>query len=251
MLAEERFSIILSLLGQKRSVTVQELCEALDASESTVRRDLTILDRQGRLNKVHGGATLPEARFLAEEPSMAMKEEPAVPQKQSIARAAAALREPAVVGFIDAWTTTLELVRALGGAPVEAGFVTNGLAHARLLVQKGRRVWLLGGTVRPNTEAVVGANALLALQQYNFTKAFMGVNGISLNAGYTTIDAEEAAVKATAVRRARECWFLADDSKFGRVYPAVIAELHDGAILTNRCPNPKYTQHVLVKETQA
>ena len=59
---------------------------------------------------------------------------------------------------------------------------------------------------------------------------------------------DEAAVKAAAVRRAREAWFLVDDSKFARVYPAVIAELSGGAILTNHCPNPKYRQFTLIKE---
>ena len=67
MLAEERFALILDLLAEKRTATVQELCEALNASESTIRRDLTELDRQGRLNKVHGGATLPNGQFLADD----------------------------------------------------------------------------------------------------------------------------------------------------------------------------------------
>ena len=72
----------------------------------------------------------------------------------------------------------------------------------------------------------------------------------ALEAGFTTPDPEEAAVKAAVVRRAREAWFLVDDSKFAQVYPAVIAELHSGAILTNRCPNPKYRQFTLIKETE-
>ena len=61
MLAEERFSLIMEQLNRKRTVTVQELCEALNTSESTIRRDLTELDRLGKLNKVHGGATLPDS----------------------------------------------------------------------------------------------------------------------------------------------------------------------------------------------
>ena len=64
MLAEERFGQILNLLSKQRTATVQELCEALGTSESTIRRDLTELDRLGKLNKVHGGATLPDSRFL-------------------------------------------------------------------------------------------------------------------------------------------------------------------------------------------
>ena len=115
MLAEERFSLIMEQLDRKRTVTVQELCEALNTSESTIRRDLTELDRQGKLNKVHGGATLPDSRFLADEPTMEAKETLAVEQKRSIAQAAAQLINANDFVFIDAGSTTLELVRALTG----------------------------------------------------------------------------------------------------------------------------------------
>ena len=248
MLAEERFGQILNLLSKQRTATVQELCEALGTSESTIRRDLTELDRLGKLNKVHGGATLPDSRFQAEEPTMQAKETLAVPQKRAIAAAAAALIHAEDFVFIDAGSTTLELVRALEGEALQANYVTNGVAHARTLAQKGCKVFLLGGLLRPETEAIIGAAALYSLQQYNFTKAFLGANGVALDAGFTTPDPEEAAVKATAVRRAKEAWFLVDDSKFARVYPAVIAELSGGAILTNHCPNPKYRQFTLIKE---
>ena len=118
------------------------------------------------------------------------------------------------------------------------------------LAQKGCRVFLPGGLLRPQTEAIIGAAALTAIQQYNFTKAFMGANGVALGSGFTTPDPEEAAVKAAALHRAREAWFLVDDTKFAQVYPAVICDLHSGAILTNRCPNPKYRQYTLIKETE-
>ena len=217
MLAEERFSLIMEQLNRKRTVTVQELCEALNTSESTIRRDLTELDRLGKLNKVHGGATLPDSRFLADEPTMEAKESQAVEQKRSIAQAAAKLINADDFVFIDAGSTTLELVRALAGDALKASYVTN---------------------------------TVTSLQRYNFTKAFMGANGVALDAGFTTPDPEEAAVKAAAVHRAREAWFLVDDAKFSRIYPAVIADLQGGAILTNRCPNPKYKQFTLVKETE-
>lgn len=250
MLAEERFALILDLLAEKRTATVQELCEALNASESTIRRDLTELDRQGRLNKVHGGATLPNGQFLADEPTMAAKESLAVSQKQSIAEAAAALITAEDFVYVDAGTSTLAMVRALSGPALEAHYVTNGIAHARLLAQKSCHVCLPGGLLRPRTEAIIGAAAVTALQQFNFTKAFMGANGVAMDAGFTTPDPEEAAVKAAAIRRARQIWFLTDDSKFGRIYPAVISALRDAAILTNRCPDPKYGQLTLVKETE-
>ena len=250
MLAEERFAKILDLLAEKRSATVLELCEALNASESTVRRDLTELDRLGKLNKVHGGATLPDSQFLADELTMDAKQALAIAEKRDIARAAAMLIRPQDFIYIDAGTTTLALVQALSGSALEAHYVTNGIAHARLLAQKGCKVFVPGGMLRPNTEAIVGAAAVASLQAYNFTKAFLGANGVDLQAGFTTPDPEEAAVKATAVRHARECWFLVDSTKFARVYPAVITELQGGAILTNRCPAPQYAKVTLVKETE-
>ena len=139
MFAEERFALILNLLAEKRTATVQELCEALNASESTIRRDLTELARQGRLNKVHGGATLPDGQFLADEPTMAAKEALAVGQKRSIAQAAADLIWAEDFIYIDAGTTTLAMVRALSGPALEAHCVTNGIAHARLLAQKAAK----------------------------------------------------------------------------------------------------------------
>ena len=257
MLAEERFGQILNLLSKQRTATVQELCEALGTSESTIRRDLTELDRLGKLNKVHGGATLPDSRFQAEEPTMQAKETLAVPQKRAIAAAAAALIHAEDFVFIDAGSTTLELVRALEGEALQANYVTTGatfvttsIACARRLSELGRKVYMVGGRLKLGTEAIVGAAAVSSLQQYNFTKAFMGANGVALEAGFTTPDPEEAAVKATVVHRARESWFLVDDAKFARICPAVIADLHSGAILTNRCPSPKYKQYTLVKETE-
>ena len=145
MLAEERFGQILNLLSKQRTATVQELCEALGTSESTIRRDLTELDRLGKLNKVHGGATLPDSRFLADEPTMEAKESQAVEQKRSIAQAAAKLINADDFVFIDAGSTTLELVRALAGDALKASYVTNGVAHARALARKGCRVYLPGG----------------------------------------------------------------------------------------------------------
>ena len=250
MLAEERFSQILALLAEKRTATVQELYEALNVSESTIRRDLLELDRQGRVNKVHGGATLPSSQFRADEPTMEAKETLAVSQKNTIAKAAAALIQADDFVYLDAGSTTLAVARAVSGAALDAHYVTNGIAHARLLAQKSCHVCVPGGLLRPQTEAIIGAAAITALQQFNFTKAFIGANGVALNVGFTTPDPEEAAVKAAAVRRARETWYLVDDSKFGWVYPAVIGEIYSGAILTNRCPDPKYRQLTLVKETE-
>ena len=250
MRAKERFAIILRLLNAERTVTVQQLCDALHTSESTVRRDLLTLEQQGALVRLHGGATLPDAQFVAAEESMVAKEGQAVPEKSSIGSAAAQLVRADDTVYLDAGSSTLQMARALSGEALRATYVTNGIAHARILAQKGCRVYVPAGQIRPSTEAIVGASAMASLARYNFTKAFMGANGVALTQGFTTPDAEEAELKATALRRAREAWFLVDSTKFGKVYAAVICPLTEGALLTNRLPFDPYRDYTLIKENE-
>ena len=122
MLAEERFSLILDLLARQRTATVQELCEALERkAESTIRRDLTELDRQGRLTKVHGGATLPDSPLSGRRAHHGSQGDTGCGRKAQHCRSsAAALITAEDFVFIDAGTTTLELVRALTGVALKA-----------------------------------------------------------------------------------------------------------------------------------
>ena len=73
MLAEKRFELILQELSDARTASVTRLCELTGASEATIRRDLTALAKQGRLNKVHGGAVLAASEFQGEEPDVPTK----------------------------------------------------------------------------------------------------------------------------------------------------------------------------------
>ena len=154
-----------ALLAENAPPPYRNFCEALNVSESTIRRDLLELDRQGRVNKVHGGAMLPSSQFRADEPTMEAKETLAVSQKNTIAKAAAALIQADDFVYLDAGSTTLAVARAVSGAALDAHYVTNGIAHARLLAQKGCRVLVPGGLLRPQTEAIIGAAAMQALQQ--------------------------------------------------------------------------------------
>ena len=248
MLAEERFAAIQELLQKKRAATVTELAQALDASESTIRRDLILLAGQGKLNKVHGGAVAREEAFDSGEAAMSAKEQLNVAEKQAIARYAAKQIQPDDVVFLDAGSTTLMMLDYLqpGGAVI----VTSGVMHAQKLVQKGFKAYVPGGMLKPGTEAIVGAEAVQSLSRYNFTKAFLGVNGIALSQGYTTPDPEEALVKSTAMERAYVSYILADSSKFGRVSAVTVAPLDRGCIITDRLPDKIYAKHAIIKEVE-
>ena len=251
MIAETRYRLILDLLQRHGSATAQELAERLGTSISTIRRDLIALDERGLLKKVHGGATKNEAQLSSVELDMLTKESLNIEEKQSIGWLAASMIHAEDFVFIDAGSTTLQLIQAISGEALYATYVTNGLAHSRALTQKGCAVYVPGGQVRQRTEAIVGATALASLSGYNFTKAFIGVNGVSLERGFTTPGVEERALKAAVIRQSKEAWFLADASKFGKVFPAGICDLRGAGIITDRLPEERYRLYTTIKEADS
>lgn len=235
MLSEQRYAKILELLEKKRSITVAELSGLLGISESTARRDITALDKAGRLTKVFGGAVAAGNIFSPLEPTVAQKSEVCREEKMRIAEYAASLVRPDDFVFLDAGTTTGYMLDFLGDA--NATFVTNAVAHAQKLAARGIRVLLVGGELKGSTEAIVGANAVLALRDYHFTRGFFGANGISKAAGLTTPDMNEALVKRTAIGQCSEAFAVCDHSKFNMVSSVTFASIRGITVLTDDRPD--------------
>lgn len=248
MLSEERYSRILGALQEKKAVSILQLVELVGVSESTIRRDLTYLDEIGKLRKVHGGATTMDKLVDTKEETVHMKAGQNKNEKESIAQYAANMITDDDFVFIDAGTTTERVIEYIG--ETKATFATNGVAHARMLVGKGLKTIMIGGMVKPETEAVVGTEAILQMKKYNFTKAFLGANGISVDKGFTTPDPEEARMKETAIKQAYVSFVLADHSKFGRVSSITFAELEQACIITDEMSDNKYSEHAIIKETK-
>lgn len=233
MLTERRQEEIVRLVYERGSITVAELKEIFHTSESTIRRDITALDKEGRLTKVFGGAiALHTAQIVNTELSVVQKQELQTEEKREIARYAASLIEPDDCVYLDAGTTTGWMIEYIREA--KATYVTNALSHAKRLADKGFTVILIGGEPKSATDAVVGAEAVLNLQKYHFSKGFFGVNGVERTSGFTTPDAKEAMVKQVAVKNtpSEHRYFLATASKFGEVYAVTFAGFEGGVILT-------------------
>jgi DeoR family fructose operon transcriptional repressor len=247
MLAEERYESILEVLAQRRTVTVQELSAQLGASEATVRRDLTALGGSGRLRKVRGGAALASPlTAVTRDDLVSDRSGRNYAAKLVIARAAAALIKPDDFVYIDAGSTTALLVEQITASG--ASFVTNAMSHALALARKGCPVFLLGGEVKPSTEALVGAAALKNLARYNFTLGFFGTNGITLKNGYSTPDPAEAMVKAQAMKQCKEAWVLADPSKFDVICPVSFGRFRDARIITTKLAAAEYMKEENIME---
>lgn len=240
MLAEKRYELILELLEKKKSITVAEVTELLNTSESTVRRDFTALHKAGKLVKVFGGAIRTDSPVSSKEPTVAQKVEVNKEQKQLIGRYAASLIEADDFVYLDAGTTTGCMIPFI--KEHSATFVTNAVSHARLLAEAGFRVLLPGGELKSATEAVVGNQAILTLQGYHFTKGFFGTNGISKKAGYTTPDANEALVKQVALAQTQKPYVVSDFSKFGNISSVTFASFYAASILTEQEPPRSYTE---------
>lgn len=202
MLTPERHQLILQLLKEKQTVKIQELVDLTKTSESTIRRDLTQLEKGKFLKRIHGGAARLQGKL--QEPSMNEKSSKNLHEKRQIAQYAAQLVEEGDCIYLDAGSTVLEMIPYL---PKDIVVVTNGLMHLGALLDRNITTYIIGGFAKRTTNAVIGRGAVASLELYRFDKCFMGVNGIHPEFGYTTPDQEEAFIKQTAISLSRRRLF--------------------------------------------
>ncbi|GAA3022377.1 DeoR/GlpR family DNA-binding transcription regulator [Tetragenococcus solitarius] len=238
MLTEKRQQLILDFLTENDVVTVNELMEPLKASESTIRRDLKNLEKQGFLARVHGGAK--KVPHLSFEATMAEKEEKFHQQKVGIARFCAQMLDSDDVIYLDAGTTTIEMIQFIP-QDLSIKVVTNSVKHAALLIDRQIETMILGGRIKLSTNATLGSTAIEQLGELRFSKAFLGMNGADLEAGFTTPDPEEAAVKKWAIKQSQQNYVLVDHSKLQQITFAQVAPLKAAEIITDSCP-PKFVK---------
>ncbi len=250
MLTVERQQIILDLLKEHKAVKIQQLVEATDASESTIRRDLTELEKARLLKRIHGGAAQLQRKL--EEPTVAEKTSKNNQEKAAIAEHAASLVEDGDCVFIDAGTTTIQMIPFLKGKDIVA--VTNGISHINALLENEIKTYVTGGFVKGGTYAFVGRNAIRTLESFRFDKAFMGTNSVHEKFGYTTPDPDEAFVKQTAMELSIRSFVLIDHTKFGETSFARFADLQDAEIITSSALDPdqlkNYQKHTRIEVVQ-
>ena len=140
--------------------------------------------------------------------------------------------------YMDAGTTTELMIDYITAKNVI--FVTNSFAHAKHLSQKGYTTYILGGEFKPVTEAIVGEEAIISLDKYNFTKGFWGANGVTKGNGFTTPDVKEAMVKKKSMQKTKERYVLCDSSKFGEICSISFAEFKSARIITTKIENNEY-----------
>lgn len=223
LLAEQRRALILDEVRRRGGVRVNELTRKLGVSDMTVRRDLDALARQGVVEKVHGGA-VPVAAASTHEPGFEAKSGLELTAKEDIARAAAELVAPGTAIALSGGTTTYALAHRLLDVP-DLTVVTNSVRvadvfHAAQRVsgrRQGAATVVLTGGVRTPSDSLVGPVADQAIAALHFDVLFLGVHGISVEAGLSTPNLAEAETNRRLVQSARRVVVVADHTKWGTV----------------------------------
>lgn len=231
MLSQERKRIILNTLYKRKTITVVELMDILKASESTIRRDLSEMDQKGLLKKVHGGAISLNDYYLASDETTITRANINAKEKNTIAKYAASLISDDDVVYLDASTTVALMIDYLKNS--NATYITNCISHAIKLSKDNHNVYIVGGMIKANTEAIIGNDAYKYLEKINFTKGFLGANGIDLKKGCTTPDPQEASLKGLVLNNCLKKYILADNSKFDKICATTFAKMDTGLIITN------------------
>lgn len=220
MFAEERRKTILAMLTRDGRVEVAELATRFNVSEDTVRRDLRELAATGFLQKTHGGAVALDVPNLAWEARAQVL--PAA--KAKIGAAAAALVEPGQTIILDAGSTVLEVARHLTARPIRV--ITNSLDIANLLDgQAGVTLVLTGGEWDPVNRYLGSEQAVQTIGDYRADWVFLGACALHPQAGMTSLQASNAALKRAMLRSALKAVLVADHSKFDQVTAHFVAPL--------------------------
>lgn len=218
-------------LEAKGGVRLTELSEAFLVSEMTVRRDLDVLEREGLIERVHGGAVL--AQSSTEEPGFEKKALRQQPEKSAIAEKAAELVKPGAAIALSAGTTTWALAHCLARVD-QITVVTNSMNvwhEFRRDERSGSTVILTGGEFHTPSDALVGPTANAAIRSLYFDVLFLGVHGFDPVAGLTTPNISEAETNRAFISRCRKLVVVADHTKWRTTGLCSMAALGDVDIL--------------------
>jgi DeoR/GlpR family transcriptional regulator of sugar metabolism len=213
MIPAQRRELILRQLRKQQVLSVHQIMEMFECSHMTVRRDIALLEQEGRAYSVTGGVRI--ASQVHSEPSHQSKAVVEQGQKEAMARLAASLLHADMTVYLDAGTSTLEIVpyiTALSGMTV----VTNDFGIVAALVEAVHvDVIHTGGLLDHPNRSCVGGLAAATLRQIATDIAFMSTSSWDLQRGTTTPSPLKVEVKQVAMQAASQTVLVATSSKYG------------------------------------
>ncbi len=236
-IVQARRERLAQLLGQHRYLPVKELCNRLDVSEATVRRDLAALVREKKVTRTYGGAL---HEFNDRFPSFRERQGQASRGKAKTVRAALALFEPNRTYFFDSGTTIFALAEAFRDHPVTpVTIVTSNLPVGEMLASiPGVQVFQLAGQLLHLQSTLLGETAQKSLEFWSFDVAFLSTEGMNVQ-GLWNSQAAIVEQQKVVLRRSKRTVFCIDGSKLNRQAPHFLLPWSEVDLLLTDLPNAK------------
>jgi len=208
---EVRKKVILEMLNNQESITIQEVVKRCDVSEITIRRDFDELESKGLMIRTHGGAVKSKAGdqlFMYD-----LKINQNRTNKEAICEVASQFIKNDDIIFIDCGTTLIHLTKFIPKLD-SLIVITNSLPVVSELINFPTiKLILLGGEAVNERKAIYGPFAERSISQYHANKAFIGADGVSIKKGLSSFDEKEAAITLRMAENADEVFLLCDSSK--------------------------------------
>lgn len=215
MITYKRRQYLLEILQQQPNLRVSDMAEVLKVSQGTIRNDLTALQSEGRVKRVHGGAILIEKNFKGNN-SFPSRYQQNISSKLAIAKEAVKLVSDGDSILLDASSTAYCVARGISHLK-DLRVVTNGFNTANELAKNNsNKVALIGGMVNYNASSVTGLLSEQIIEDLHVQKAFLSCSGFSLERGMTEVHLNEAQLKRKVIHIADQLIALIDSSKFGK-----------------------------------
>ena len=227
MLQQERHDQILAKLNLEGRVVVKELSHEFKVTEDCIRKDLSALEKQGLLKRVHGGAN--QIRRNLHTINVKERIEVNSPEKKLIAQKAVALIEPGTVVFLGISTICLEIAKLIYQRNINVTVVTNMIGIMELFTGEcATRLIFIGGDFNQAKDGFLGSLTIEQIKRFKFDLAFIGVVGIDAHEGkVTTYDVDDGLTKQEVINSSKKIYMVAQSAKFELDGNYVFAHLDD------------------------
>ena len=236
MFAEERRIVILNILMDKKKIKVKELSETFKVSEVIIRKDLKLLEEEGKLERTHGGAILKKEIPL--DISLRRRKLTNLEGKNKIVDKLYKIMKEEEIIFLDSSSTNLLLAEKLAYAPKKLTIVTNMLDIMNKLEGVSEVELIgIGGSYNSTLGTFLGGMTLDSIQKINTQKLFLGGAGIDVvKENLSIFDSNEAEIKKAMIKMTSKVYFVCEEEKFhsyGLYNFAVLDEI-DGIVVDKK-----------------
>lgn len=235
----ERQNEIYEILKQKKSISVDKLTKLLYVSQSTIRRDLTEMEKRGLVKRTYGGVVLQESPN--EETSLLLRENSNVREKKKIAELASSLLKDNLSIFIDSSSTCTYLVPYLKNYK-NLNIVTNGLRIGLLLSeQTSCQIFLASGYIHSRSNSILGNLTVKTLERIHCDYSIISCSGLDVNFGLSETTIDQSEVKIAMAENSSKIILLADHSKFDviKLFKSIPLSKID-YVITDKKPKEEY-----------